>query len=147
MHQNLPLFQAWNDFGMSLTGQKWVSQRFLRPYGILLDCSTKITWLRTSRRDRSKPPTYGKTPSFWFSLLNLHHSRSHGKLLKFCLCHLNYTFYLVKLWLERFHCLVHTHFTPYPAPTLAALPHCLYLFPYRKDWKSNGWRQETNIFF
>lgn len=50
--------------------------------------------------------------SFWFSLLNLHHSRSHGKRLKFCLCHLNYKFYFVKLCLEVFHCFVHTHFTP-----------------------------------
>lgn len=37
--------------------------------------------------DRSKLLTYGKILSFWFSLLNLLNSRSHGKLLKFCLCY------------------------------------------------------------
>lgn len=65
--------------------------------------------------------TYGKMLSFWFSLLNLCHSRSHGKLLKFCLCHLSYKFYLVKLRLERFHCFVHTRFTPRPHPCCSAL--------------------------
>lgn len=29
IHQNLSLFQAWSDLGMLLSGQKWVSQRFL----------------------------------------------------------------------------------------------------------------------
>ena len=37
--------------------------------------------------DRWKPLTYGKTLSFWFSLLSLLNSRSHGKLVELCLCH------------------------------------------------------------
>lgn len=58
------------------------------------------------------------------------------ELLKFNLCPLSHTFYLTKLWVELFHCLVHTHFIT--LHILATSQHPLYPFHYLKDWELTG---------